>query len=161
MPLFSVPHWLLGPLARAREEQLLACAGLQLVWERVEGVTESSQPFRCPNVWWNHVLSEICLSNLTHGSWAFLQHQLPTAVSGTRLNGRALCGSDRCQALVDKSADVIMEQECEGCAEERKARSQVMSERQLQELSSAAFENVPCAAANNEMRYDINKQRAC
>ena len=35
-----------------------------------------------------------------------------------------------------------------------------MSVEQLQQLSSAEFENVPCAVPNNDMRYEINKQRA-
>ena len=62
-PLYRVPHCLLGLSAKSREKQPLARAGLELVWERVQSVTELTEPFRCKDLWCNQVLGEIRISN--------------------------------------------------------------------------------------------------
>ena len=159
IPLYKIPHWFLGPGACEKEALPLARAGLELIWERLQGVTELSQPFRCQDLWWNALLGEIRVSNLSQDSWAFL-HQLPTTVPGSWLTGNVLCGLDSCRALVGQDSEVIIQQECQTCRQERKLRGRVLSKNQLQSLMSVDFESIPCAVPNNDMRYEINKQRA-
>ena len=54
-----------------------------------------------------------------------------------------------------------MKKECVLCARERRARGRVMDETDIAALSAQELEDVPCAVPNNDMRYEINKNRAC
>ena len=149
----------LGPSASAHEQQPLARAGLELIWERLQGVTELSQPFRCRDHWWNQILGEIRVSKLSPDSWAFL-HKKPTTVPGSWLQNHAQCGRAACEALAGEESSRILQLECQICRDERQARARVRTDAQLDELYSAEFEDIPCAVPNNDLRYEINKHRA-
>ena len=97
-PLYKVPHWLLGLPAKGREEQPLTRAGLELVWEHIQGVTELTEPFRCKDLWWNHVLGEIRISNLSEDSWAFFTS--PTNISSWHMAKRSINMWKRCMPSI-------------------------------------------------------------
>ena len=51
-------------------------------------------------------------------------------------------------------------QECSTCQEERKSRARVASGPDDPRFSEEKFEAAPCVFANNDVKYDTNKQRA-
>ena len=57
------------------------------MWQSVQGVTELTLPFRCEDAWWNSVLNQIRVLQISDDDHAFL-HGTETTVPGSWLNGK-------------------------------------------------------------------------
>ena len=71
--------------------------GLSLMWsfdpqESVQGMTELWRPERCKDTWYNEVLEQCRLGNLTTDNY-HVQHGGPTSVPGSWQDGAVLCAS--------------------------------------------------------------------
>ena len=163
-PLYKVPESFLPEIPQSAAvpkgdppESTLAKRGLELMWDSVQGVSELTVPYRCPDVWWNSVLNQIRVLNLSNDDYAFL-HGTETTVAGSWLNGEVECGNANCAHLKEKSWEERRKEECATCKRERKSRQRVL--RDDAKLDGVDFENIPCAVPNNDMRYEINKLRS-
>lgn len=127
----------------------------------------------------NQVLAEFRTMDLTEDTHAFL-HGLETKVPGSYLQGRVLCGNDRCKQLearwkVLRAKGATWKQclgmECEECRRERKSRCRVLMEKGAGAYASASawleggvgmedFTEAVCIVPNNDTRTEINKARS-
>ena len=172
-PLYKVPAAFLPAIPQSAavpkgeaQESTLASRGLELMWQCVQGVTELTAPYRCDDAWWNSVLNQIRILQLSDEDHAFL-HGHETSVPGSWLNGQAACGNRSCANLRQKW-QTMQEQgvswqsrrrlECAICSMERKSRQRVLPEEA--QLHGPPLEHVPCAVPNNDLRYEINKLRS-
>ena len=116
--------------------------------------------------WWNSVLNQIRVLQLSDEDYAFL-HGSETTVPGSWLNGQPDCGNRSCAVLQEKwrsmeeqgvSWENRRRMECATCSRERESRHRVL--REDAQLDGPRFEHIPCAVPNNDLRYEINKLRA-
>ena len=136
------------------------------MWECVQGVTELTKPYRCADGWWNSVLNQIRVSQLTDDNYGFL-HGMKTSVPGSWLDDSVRCGNHFCAGLPASWRDMrkggaswqqMQCMECNTCQTDRASRRRVLEEGVT--LESEEMENVPSAVPNNDLRYEINKLRA-
>ena len=136
------------------------------MWDSVQGVTQLTTPFRCKDAWWNSVLNEIRVLQLSDDNYAFI-HGTETTVPGSWLDDKPLCENENCALLKEKwqslqkegaSWETRRRMECSKCSTERSSRQRVL--REDAKLDGEEFESIPCAVPNNDMRYEINKLRS-
>ena len=65
-------------------KSILASGGLELMWQCVQGDTELTVPYRCEDAWWNSVLNQIRVLQLSDEDYAFL-HGTETTLPGSWL----------------------------------------------------------------------------
>eukprot|EP00959_Pyramimonas_sp_CCMP1952_P368434 7717526-Pyramimonas_sp.AAC.1 len=80
-PLYKIPQRYVVDKS-VKKETVPATRGLELMWDCVQGVTELTRPYRCLDRWWNSVLDEIRVSQLSNDNYGFL-HGLETSVPGS------------------------------------------------------------------------------
>jgi hypothetical protein len=141
------------------------------MWENTPKLIELVEQVRCQDVWWNEVLEEFRVGQLSSDSHAFLHNQ-PTSVPGswTKASGCS-CGHSACAALAGANPRVILRKECnckrqgqpiEGCACckcERKSRNRVTHQGDAR-LKQRKFKEAVTIVANNDLKYEICKARA-
>jgi hypothetical protein len=143
--------------------------GQSLLWSGAEtgiaGVSELVQCERCDDVWLRELQEQMRHGRLSEDNHKFL-HGEPTTVPGSWEEGDVKCGRAKCRALVKKhpatpSADQeILQKECKFCTQERASKRLVLSHSNDQRLEQPNFCNAPAIFANNDIKYDTNKQRA-
>ena len=158
-------------LLRLHPKKATITHGLNLMWENTPKLIELVEQVRCQDVWWNEVLEEFRVGQLSSDSHAFL-HDQPTSVPGswTKATG-CNCGHSACAALVGANPRVIQRKECnckrhgqplEGCACckcERKSRNRVTYQGDAR-LKQRKFKEAVTIVANNDLKYEICKARA-
>ena len=148
--------------------------GQSLLWGGPEnkdwafhGVTELVESERCrKDEWLQAVQLEIREGKLSKDSHAFL-HGYSTEVCGSWTNGKATCGNKRCQEISESKAswkDILnVERRCQICAQSRKERQRVAADAQDKRFTDpddTRFVDAPAIFPNNDIKYDVNKQRA-
>jgi len=102
---------------------------------------------------------------LSEDNYKFL-HGEPTTVPGSWEEGDVKCGRPKCRALAKKhpatplADQEILKKECKFCTQERASKRLVLSHSNDQRLEQPNFRNAPAIFANNDIKYDTNKQRA-
>ena len=171
MSLSTVPKDILNP-ENCGGAHVTATAGLNIFWNKgsgsVQGVTELTQAFRCQDVWYNEFLTECREMRLSDTNHRFI-HGLPTRVPGSWVNGAAACGDARCQHLPQKwkqdlaagrSLTELLQDECNFCRKERKARKRVVDDDTVSLLQEKRFVEAPAVVPNNDIKYEAAKRRA-
>ena len=145
--------------------------GQSLLWGGVDnpawafhGVTELAESERCrEDAWLQEVQLELREGRLCENSHAFL-HGEATTVCGSWTNGVAICGNALCQQLsADKAAwekIKACEESCRICFEARAQRKRVATEPSDARFAEQRFVDAPAIFPNNDIKYDVNKQRA-
>ena len=123
----------------------------------------------CKDPWLREVQDEMRAGNLSQISYDFL-HGHSTSVPGSYLHGRVSCGNERCEHLATEWEDCkkeampletyIAKNECSECRRERDSRRLVASGPDDPRFHSEKFSNAPGIFANNDIKYDVSKQRA-
>ena len=113
--------------------------------------------------WLQEVQQEIREGRLSENAHAFL-HGAPTTVCGSWVQNHATCGNAACARVSTTPstwADIQnVEKGCPTCARERKARARVATSANDARRAEEKFVSAPVIFANNDIKYDINKQRA-
>ena len=145
--------------------------GQSLLWGGVDhsdwafhGITELEESERCrEDPWLQEVQLELREGRLSEDSHAFL-HGMPTTVSGSWTDGVAVCGNAQCQRVSGENQGWEEIQKCERtcqlCAETRKRRERVAQDAADPRFTEAKFVDAPAIFPNNDIKYDVNKQRA-
>ena len=145
--------------------------GQSLLWGGVDnpawafhGVTELEESERCrDDAWLQEVQLELRQGRLSENSHAFL-HGQATTVCGSWTNGVAICGNARCQQLSVERAGweqiKACEERCGICYEARAQRKRVATEPSDARFAEQRFVDAPAIFPNNDIKYDVNKQRA-
>ncbi len=148
--------------------------GQSLLWGGPEnkdwafhGVTELVESERCrKDQWLQEVQLEFREGKLSRDSHAFL-HGYVTEVCGSWTNGRAACGNSLCQKLSEIKApwkDMLnAERGCHICSQSRQDRKRVAmdaSDKRFADPHDTRFVDAPAIFPNNDIKYDVNKQRA-
>ena len=145
--------------------------GQSLLWGGVDnskwafhGVTELEESERCrEDPWLQEVQLELREGRLAEDSHAFL-HGAPTTVCGSWTNRVAVCGNAECKRLSQEKASWEMIQKCENhcrvCADSRQQRQRVANDAADVRFTENKFVDAPAIFPNNDIKYDVNKQRA-
>ena len=118
----------------------------------------------------SQVLDEFRVVQLTQDTHAFL-HGSETAVPGSWMAGKPACGSGRCAQLPKQWAKrraggatwaECWPMECVVCQKERSSRCRVLPNQPSSagKLQREGFDEACCIVANNDVRTEINKNRA-
>jgi len=147
--------------------------GQWLLWGReagcVQGVTELTQCMRVAgDKWLLQVQEEMRGGRMSADTHAFL-HGQPTAVPGCYMDGdqKSWCQSachvhlEKCRCLgTEASKEYIKAHECVECQEERRKRVLVATARRDEPFKQERFRRAAVIFPNNNVKYDVNKQRA-
>jgi len=145
--------------------------GQSLLWGGIEnkdwafhGITELEESERCrDDPWLQEVQLEIRKGRLSSDNHAFL-HGNATKVCGSWVQGKVQCGNTLCQKLSESNAAwpeiKARELECQICSEARKLRERVAKNAADVRFLEKKFVNAPAIFPNNDIKYDVNKQRA-
>ena len=158
----DVPWQLLTGQPAARTP--LSAQGQNLIWgtkqEGMQGVTELSRCERTADEWLASVQAELREGKLSTDNHAFL-HGHPTSVPGSWCQDHLTCRNAKCQEFVrlKKSAEEIMQNECELCKEERWSRKLVATEA-TDPRFQGAFRFATTIFSTNDIKYHVNKVRA-
>ena len=128
------------------------------------GITELEESERCrEDAWLQEVQIEIREGRLSQNSHAFL-HGHETTVCGSWTNGEAVCGSALCRSLSLNGGTwrEIQDAErlCTICSESRQNRKRVATDTNDARFCEQKFVDAPAIFPNNDIKYDVNKQRA-
>ncbi len=130
----------------------------------VQGVTELTECIRTEDPWLLEIQGEMRSGCLSDDNWRFL-HGYSTNVAGSSLQGSCLCGNPKCQRL--EGQQQVMMNECNVCKEPRKQRHRVLDEASPQrytelvaEINTPKFLRAPAVFPNNDIKCEVNKQRA-
>jgi len=158
--------------ARKYNPTITISHGQSLLWGGPEnpewafhGVTELEESERCrDDPWLQEVQLELRGGKLSKDNHAFL-HGEPTTVCGSWTNGCALCKNARCQRVSTErsSWSEIQQAEkiCKFCADSRRKRCRVARDARDSRFYEEKFVDAPAIFPNNDIKYDVNKQRAC
>ena len=171
--IFSGDFWQLDPprggfiadipaefLRRARmyDPKPDAAHGQSIFWHLgagcIQGITELTECVRTEDPWLLEVQTEMRNGSLSEDNWNFL-HGRATTVPGSWVNGKVTCGNSKCCASW-KSKSV----ECAICEEERRSKHRVMNDKNEERHLKDDFLRAPAIFPNNDIKYDVNKQRA-
>jgi hypothetical protein len=146
--------------------------GQSILWGKtagcVAGITELTQPMRCKDAWYNEVLEECRMGELSDNNYNFL-HGLPTTVPGSYRAGRPQCGNAPCERtmqlmsrmpLTREAIGALNLGECQTCRHERQSRRRVARGPEDPRFREKKFVDALLIVANNDVKYDINKRRA-
>ena len=157
--------------ARKYNPSITISHGQSLLWGgaanhewAVHGVTELDESERCrEDPWLQEVQLELREGRLSVDSHSFL-HGKPTSVCGSWTNGKATCGNHICQRLSEDQATwekiVAAERGCRMCATSREKRHRVADNAEDLRFNEQKFVDAPAIFPNNDIKYDVNKQRA-
>ena len=171
----------------------LAHTGLLLLWGQdrhsAQGVWELLEQVRCPDKWFQVFATQCRNGNLAYENYFFI-HGVPTESLGsampTYFQGSAgvdkspTCGNPMCTNLLDKwkvefmksretgvliTGDELMNDECDKCKSERKARAAVAKqyENKMQRderFGRPPFDTAPYIHQNNVPKHAANVDRA-
>ena len=106
---------------------------------------------------------ELREGRLSENSHAFL-HGAATTVTGSWTNGAVRCGNTQCQRLSEDNASweeiQACEQTCRICSDARQRRKRVATDAADARFTDTKFVDAPAIFPNNDIKYDVNKQRA-
>jgi len=157
--------------ARQYNPKVTISHGQSLLWGGPEnkdwsfhGVTELEESERCrEDAWLQEVQVEIREGRLSENNHAFL-HGRETTVCGSWTNGAATCGNAKCTSLslYGSTWNNLLEAEktCTHCAESRRQRTRVATSADDSRFLEQKFVDAPAIFPNNDIKYDVNKQRA-
>ncbi len=157
--------------ARKYNPNVTISHGQSLLWGGPEnkewafhGITELEESERCrEDPWLQEVQLELREGRLSEDSHGFLHGQV-TRVCGSWTNGRATCGNGVCQQLSEDKATwtkiEAAERNCNICTDSRKKRQRVANDADDSRFREAKFVDAPAIFPNNDIKYDVNKQRA-
>jgi hypothetical protein len=132
--------------------------GLSLMWDGVNQLIELKEQVRCSDPWWNAVLGEFRVRQLTKDTHAFL-HGQRTSVPGSWTEGTCTCGNSACAKLCGSAWKRIKENECKACRDERRRRVRVVAQDD-DRLNESKFQKCIAIVANNDLKHEICKVRA-
>ena len=153
-----------SPAVTISHGQSLLWGGAQNSKWAFHGITELEESERCrKDPWLQEVQLELRQGRLSENSHAFL-HGTATTVTGSWTNGVASCGRGQCQQLSEENASWDRIQACERmcsiCTEARHQRKRVATDADDTRFTETKFVDAPAIFPNNDIKYDVNKQRA-
>ena len=142
---------------------------LNLLWHNTNAVIELVEQIRCVDPWWNDVLQEFRVGQLTQNTHAYL-HGRGTQTPGTWRAGHGVdwgdcsdkhrgCGQAKCKDLIGASCDIVHQKECKECKLERQRRNRVAAHKDKR-LQADNFKGAIAIVANNDLKHQICKVRA-
>jgi len=166
----------------------IAHNGLLLIWGQdrnsAQGVWELEEQVRCPDKWFQCFLTECRNGDLTHENYFFI-HGVPTESLGsampTYFPGSAsvdkspICGDPICTNLLDEwkvkfmtsretgvliTGEELMNDECDKCKSERKARAAVAKQYEDKKQRDERFERPPFDTAPYIHQLNVPKHAA-
>ena len=128
------------------------------------GISELEESERCrDDAWLQQVQLELRAGKLSLDSHAFL-HGQQTTVCGSYTNGKVMCGRQLCEQVSERSSswEEIQNAErfCDVCTAARLKRKRVATEDEDERFRQIKFVDAPAIFPNNDIKYDVNKQRA-
>ncbi len=157
--------------ARKYNPKATIAHGLSLLWGgpankdwAFHGITELEDSERCrEDLWLQEVQLELRDGRLSQDNHAFL-HGKATRVCGSWTDGKAVCGRNLCSKLSAKGSSwkeiEAAERHCQICSKSRQDRSRVAQDATDARFYEEKFVDAPAIFPNNDIKYDVNKQRA-
>jgi len=157
--------------ARRYSPKVTISHGQSLLWGGTDnhkwafhGMTELTESERCrEDAWLQEVQLEIRQGRLSSNSHAFL-HGGQTTVCGSWTNGQASCKQALCHRMSVEASTwediVACERSCSICSESRSRRRRVAHDAGDSRFYDTKFVDAPAIFPNNDIKYDVNKQRA-
>ena len=157
--------------ARKYNPKITISHGQSLLWGGPQnrawafhGITELEESERCrEDPWLQEIQLELREGRLSENAHAFL-HGQPTTVCGSWTNGKSACAKVLCTQLSTTGGsweDIqAAEQKCGVCRASRRQRKRVATEADDARFREAKFVDAPAIFPNNDIKYDVNKQRA-
>ena len=142
---------------------------LNLLWHDTNNVIELVEQIRCVDPWWNDVLQEFRIGQLSQNTHAYL-HGRATDTPGTWRTGNGVdwgsstdeyrgCRQAKCKDLIGASWDIVKQRECKECKLERQRRTRVAAHKDKR-LKADNFKAAIAIVANNDLKHQICKVRA-
>ena len=127
---------------------------------------ELVEQIRCVDPWWNDVLQEFRIGQLTQNTHAYL-HGKGTDTPGTWRAGKGIdwgdssdeyrgCRQAQCKDLIGASWDIVHHRECKECKLERQRRTRVAAHKDRR-LKADNFKAAIAIVANNDLKHQICK----
>ena len=171
-----------------KAKSAVAHTGQLLLWgqnrDSAQGVWELLEQVRCPDEWYQVFCTQCRNGNLAYENYFFI-HGVPTESPGsaipiyfpgsTKVDKRPTCSDENCKTLLDTwkkqfmtpmttgeeiTGEKLMEQECDVCKTERKARAAVAIQYKHQDEKDERFGRPPFDTAPFIHQLNVPKHAA-